>query len=216
MRFLTPPERGFCYDVGMRRIVVFMMVSLDGVMQAPGGPEEDTSEGFKYGGWTVPYSDEKMGSILDKELSVPFDLLLGRKTYDLWKTYWPKQTGAVADPFNKATKYVVSHEDVDLAWKESILIHNDAVAKLKALKKEDGPVLHVWGSDMLVQTLLKNDLVDELRLRIYPITLGTGKRLFAEGTIPAAFELLNSQALPSGVILANYKRAGDVKTGSFA
>jgi dihydrofolate reductase len=199
----------------MRKIVVFMMVSLDGVMQAPGGPEEDTSDGFQYGGWTVPYSDEAMGDIINEELSVPFDLLLGRKTYEIWVPYWPKQTGAVADPFNKAKKYVVSDKGVDLAWKESILITDDVVAKLKALKKEDGPVFHVWGSDTLVQTLLKNDLVDELRLRIYPITLGTGKHLFAEGTIPAAFELLNSQALPSGVILANYKRAGEVKTGSF-
>lgn len=204
-----------CYDRNMRKIVVFMMVSLDGVMQAPGGPEEDTSGGFKYGGWTVPYSDEAMGDIINKELSAPFDLLLGRKTYGIWVAYWPKQTGAVADPFNKAKKYVVSDEPIDLAWKESILIDNDVVAKLKALKAEDGPVLHVWGSSVLIQTLLQNDLVDELRLRIYPITLGNGKRLFGEGTIPAAFELTDSQALPSGVILANYKRSGEVKTGSF-
>jgi dihydrofolate reductase len=194
----------------MRKIVVFTMVSLDGVMQAPGGPEEDPSEHFKYGGWTVPYADESFGPILKKELSVPFDLLLGRKTY------WPKQKGMVGDPFNKAKKYVVSDKDVDLTWKESVLINGDVVAKLKALKEEDGPVFHVWGSGVLVQTLLKNDLVDELRLRIYPVTLGPGKRLFAEGTIPAAFELEDSKALPSGVILANYKRAGEVKTGSVA
>jgi dihydrofolate reductase len=199
----------------MRKIVVLMMVSLDGVMQAPGGPEEDTSGGFKYGGWSMPYVDESFGKILDKELSVPFDLLLGKKTYEIWNAYWPKQTGPIADPFNKAKKYVVSDEPVDLTWKESILINDDVVAKIKALKKEDGPVFHVWGSSVLLQTLLKNDLVDELRLRIYPITLGNGKRLFAEGTIPAAFELTDSQALPSGVILANYKRDGDVKTGSF-
>jgi len=200
----------------MRKIVVFMMVSLDGVMQAPGGPEEDTSGGFKYGGWTYAYSDEAMGEIITKELSMPFDLLLGRKTYEIWSAYWPKQTGSIADPFNKAKKYVVSGKGVDLTWKESILIDGDVVAKLKALKAEDGPQLHVWGSSVLLQTLLKNDLVDELRLRIYPITLGSGKRLFAEGTIPAAFELLDSTALPSGVILANYKRAGEVKTGSVA
>lgn len=200
----------------MRKIVVFTMISLDGVMQAPGGPEEDTSDGFKYGGWTVPYSDESFGKVIDKELSVPFDLLLGRKTYQIWAAYWPKQKGGIADPFNKARKYVVSGQGVDLTWEESILINDDVVAKLKALKAGDGPVLHVWGSSVLLQTLLKNDLVDELRLRIFPVTLGSGKRLFAEGTIPAAFELLDSQALPSGVILANYKRAGEVKTGSFA
>jgi dihydrofolate reductase len=199
----------------MRKIVVFMMVTLDGVMQAPGGSKEDEAEGFKYGGWTVPYADESFGPILKKELSVPFDLLLGRKTYEIFAQYWPHQKGMVGDPFNKCTKYVVSGKGVDLTWKQSVLIDGDVVAKLKALKKEDGPVLHVWGSSMLIQTLLKNDLVDELRLRIYPITLGSGKLLFAEGTIPAAFKLMDSKALPSGVILANYKRAGEVKTGSF-
>src|SRR5258708_3087131 len=198
----------------MRKIVVFMMITLDGVMQAPGGPEEDTSGSFKYGGWTAPYSDESFGDILKKELSVPFDLLLGKKTYEIWNAYWPKQTGFIADPFNAAKKYVVSDEPMNAPWKESIVIHDDVVAKIKELKEEDGLVLHVWGSSVLIQTLLKNDLVDELRLRIYPVTIGTGKRLFAEGTIPAAFELIDSQALPSGVILANYKRAGELKTGS--
>src|SRR6266550_3971846 len=200
----------------MRRIVVFTMISLDGVMQAPGGPQEDTSGGFQYGGWTVPYSDESFGKIIDEELSVPFDMLLGRKTYEIFAGYWPKQTGAIADPFNKANKYVVSGSGVDLTWKESILLQNDVVAKIKALKAEDGPTLQVWGSGKLVQTLLKNDLVDELRLRIFPVTIGTGKRLFAEGTVPAAFELIDSQALASGVILANYKRSGEFKTGSLA
>lgn len=191
------------------------MISLDGVMQAPGGPEEDTSGGFQYGGWTVPYADEYFGTVISEELSAPFDLLLGRKTYEIFAGYWPKQTGVVADPFNRAKKYVVSDSGVDLTWDESILINGDVVAKLKALKEEDGPALQVHGSGKLVQTLLKNDLVDELRLRIYPITLATGKRLFAEGTIPAAFELLDSTVLPSGVILANYKRSGEVRTGSF-
>jgi len=191
-----------------------MMVTLDGVMQAPGGPKEDTSGGFKYGGWTAPYSDEAMGYIIKKELSVPFDLLLGRKTYDIWKGYWPKQTGFIADPFNKAKKYVVSEKGLDLNWKESILISGDVSAKIKALKKDEGPVFHVWGSSVLIQTLLKNDLLDELRLRIYPVTIGTGKRLFGEGTIPAAFKLMDSLALRSGVILANYKREGEFKTGS--
>ena len=198
----------------MRNIVVFMMVTLDGVMQAPGGPEEDTSGNFKYGGWTAPYGDESFGKILNEELSTPFDLLLGKKTYDIWTAFWPTQTGPIADPFNKAKKYVVSDKAVDLPWKESILIHDNVVAKIKDLKQEDGPVFQVWGSSVLIQTLLKNDLVDELRLRIFPVTIGTGKRLFADGTIPAAFELLDSQALPSGVILANYKRSGELKTGS--
>jgi dihydrofolate reductase len=191
------------------------MISLDGVMQAPGGPDEDTSGGFEYGGWTFPYVDDSFGTVINQELSTPFDLLLGRKTYEIWVPYWPKQTGPIADPFNKAKKYVVSAKGVDLAWKESVLITDDVVAKLKALKAEDGPMLQVHGSGKLIQTLLKNDLIDELRLRTFPITLGAGKRLFAEGTIPAAFELLDSQTLPTGVILANYKRAGEVKTGSF-
>lgn len=198
----------------MRKIVVFAMVSLDGVMQAPGSPQEDTSGGFTYGGWTAPYSDESFGEVINKELSVPFDLLLGRKTYDIWRAYWPKQTGFIADPFNKAKKYVVADSDVDLSWDESILVDGDVTAKIKALKAADGPVFHVWGSTVLLQTLLQNDLVDELRLRIFPVTLGSGKRLFGEGTIPAAFELTDSMALPTGVILANYKRAGEVKTGS--
>jgi dihydrofolate reductase len=199
----------------MRKIVVFTMISLDGVMQAPGGPDEDTSGSFRYGGWTVPYADESFGSIINAELSVPFDLLLGRKTYEIFASYWPKRTGSIADPFNTATKYVVSDTAVDLTWKESILISDDVVAKINALKKEDGPILQVWGSGKLLQTLLKNDLVDELRLRIFPLTLGSGKRLFEEGTIPAAFELIDSKALPSGVILANYRRSGEVKTASF-
>ena len=201
----------------MRKIVVLTMVSLDGVMQAPGGSEEDTSGGFNYGGWTVPYSyvDDSLGNIINEELSVPFDLLLGMRTYEIFAAYWPKHTGAIGGPFNKAKKYVVSDETVDLTWKESILISDDVVAKIKALKEDDGPMLQVHGSGMLIQSLLKNDLVDELRLRIFPVTLGTGKRLFAEGTIPAAFELIESKALPSGVVIANYKRSGEIKTGSF-
>lgn len=200
----------------MRKIVVFTMISLDGVMQAPGGPEEDLSGGFRFGGWTAPYADDSFGSIINAELSAPFDLLLGRKTYEIFASYWPKQTGPIADPFNKSTKYVISESSIDLTWENSILINDDVVAKIKALKKENGPMLQVWGSGKLLQTFLKNDLVDELRLRIFPITLGNGKRLFAEGTIPAAFELIDSKVLPSGVILANYKRAGELKTGSLA
>lgn len=201
----------------MRKIVVISMITLDGVMQGPGGPEEDSSDGFKYGGWTWPYSDEISREVLKEEFSGEYDLLLGRKTYDLWKDYWPKQKGVIADPFNKATKYVVSHHDSDLSWDKTVLISGDDVAaKLKELKAGDGPMLSVQGSSNMIQTLLKNDLVDELHLRIYPITLGSGKRLFAEGTIPAAFKLTDTKTNSKGIIFAYYKRSGEVKTGSFA
>jgi dihydrofolate reductase len=201
----------------MRKLVVLSFISLDGVMQAPGASKEDASEGFKYGGWTVPYSDETSGNMMGEQMSMPFDLLLGRKTYDIFAGYWPKQdpAGRVANPFNKATKYVVSGSSPQLTWEKSVLIDGDVVAKLKELKQGDGPMLQVHGSGNLIQTLLKNDLVDELWLKTFPVTLGNGKRLFAEGTMPAAFELSKSKVTPSGVIFANYKRAGEVKTGSF-
>jgi dihydrofolate reductase len=201
----------------MRKIVVLSFISLDGVMQAPGGPEEDTSGDFKYGGWTVPYSDEFSGKIMGEQMGMPFDLLLGRKTYDIFAGYWPKhpEIEAVATPFNKCTKYVVSDTPIELSWENSELITGDVVAKLKILKEQDGPMLQVHGSGNMIQTLLKEDLVDELWLKIFPVTLGKGKRLFAEGTMPAAFELMESKTSPSGVIFANYKRAGKVKTGSF-
>lgn len=186
-------------------------------MQAPGGPEEDTSGGFEYGGWTVPYFDEFSGNMMGKQMGMPFDLLLGRKTYDIFAAYWPKQdpAGAIAAPFNKAAKYVVSNSSPKLTWEKSVLIDGDVVAKLKALKRQDGPLLQVHGSGNLIQTLLKEDLVDELWLKLFPVTLGKGKRLFAEGAVPAAFELTESKISPKGVIFANYKRTGAVKTGSF-
>jgi dihydrofolate reductase len=151
-----------------------------------------------------------------EQMSMPFDLLLGRKTYDIFAGYWPHQTGPIADPFDKATKYVVSSSSPKLDWEKSVLIDGDVVAKLKELKQQDGPMLQVHGSGNLIQTLFKNDLVDELWLKIFPVTLVKGKRLFAEGTMPAAFELIESRTSPSGVIFANYKRSGEVKTGSFA
>jgi dihydrofolate reductase len=202
----------------MRNIVVLSFISLDGVMQAPGGPEEDTSGDFKYGGWTVPFFDEFSGKIMGEQMSMPFDLLLGRITYDIFANYWPKQdpNGPVADPFNKATKYVVSGTSPELSWENSKLIDVDVVSKLKDLKLQDGPMLQVHGSGNLIQTLLKNDLVDEIWLKIFPVTLGNGKRLLAEGVIPVSFELTDSKTSPSGVIFANYKRSGEVKTGSFA
>lgn len=185
-------------------------------MQAPGGPEEDTSGGFKYGGWTVPYFDDFSGNIMNEQMSMPFDLLLGRKTYDIFTGYWPKQSGEVpAGVFNRATKYVVSASAPTLDWENSVLVDGDVAAKLKALKGQDGPILQVHGSGNMIQTLLQNDLVDELWLKIFPVNLGKGKRLFADGAVPAAFELMETKTSPSGVIFANYKRAGDVKTGSF-
>lgn len=199
----------------MRKIVVISMISMDGVMQAPGAPKEDTSGGFKLGGWTWPYSDEFSQKIFGEEFSGEYDLLLGRKTYDIWRDYWPKQKGTIADPFNKATKYVVSHRDTDLTWDKTVLIDGDVAQKIKELKQGDGPMLSVQGSSNMIQTLLKNDLVDEFWLRIYPITLGNGKRLFGEGTVPAAYELTKCLTSPKGLIFAYYKRAGKVKTGSF-
>jgi len=202
----------------MRKIIVLTFVSLDGVMQAPGGPKEDTSGDFEYGGWTFPYFDEFSGKIMGEQMGMPFDLLLGKKTYDIFAAYWPKQdekTSPIAATFNQVTKYVVSASSPKLEWERSVLIEGDVVAKLKELKQQDGPILQVHGSGKLIQTLLKNDLVDELWLKIFPVTLGKGKRLFAEGTIPAAFTLTDSKISPSGVIFANFKRAGEVKTGSF-
>jgi dihydrofolate reductase len=199
----------------MRKIVVIAMITLDSVMQAPGGPKEDTSGGFKYGGWTASFVDNHMFKSLKKELSHPFDLLLGRKTYDIWKTYWPiHDDNFIGEAFNKATKYVVSTTLTDAPWVETVILNKNVVAEIKKLKRSKGPELQVHGSANLIQTLLKHDLVDELRLRIFPITLGSGKRLFDGGQIPAAFALENCTATKSGVIFANYKRNGKVKTGS--
>ena len=187
-------------------------------MQAPGGRDEDTSSGFKYGGWTVPFFDEPSGKLMGEQMEMPFDLLLGRKTYDIFAAYWPQQDVTLPSPaaaFAKATKYVVSGSAIDLPWEKSELITGDVVAKLHELKDQDGPMLQVHGSGNLVQTLLKHDLVDELWLKTFPVTLGEGKRLFDDGTSPATFELTSSNITPLGVIFANYKRVGEVKTGSF-
>lgn len=198
----------------MRKIIVLSFISLDGVMQAPGGPEEDTSKGFKYGGWTVPYFDEFAGNLMAEQMKEPFSLLLGRKTFDIFASYWPEHEGSWPG-VNKATKYVVSETLKKSEWENSVFINGNVVENLKKLKDEEGPPLQVHGSSVLIQTLLENDLVDELWLKIFPITLGKGKRLFAEGTIPAAFKLKWSNVTPSGVIFANYEQAGQVETGSF-
>src|SRR3989344_3001448 len=198
----------------MRKIIVLTFLTLDGVMQAPGGPEEDTSGGFKYGGWTVPYFDEFSGKVMEEQMSKPFDLLLGRKTYEIFAAYWPHHEENWPG-VNTVKKYVASRTLKTLEWNNSILLPENLVGELQKLKAGDGPNFHIYGSGNLIQTLLKHDLADELWLKIFPITLGKGKRLFAEGTIPSAFELIDSKVSPTGVIVANYKRAGEVKTGSF-
>lgn len=192
------------------------MITLDAVMQAPGGPKEDISGGFKYGGWTAPYGDEAGGREVQKELNQTADYLLGRKTFKIWAGYWP-QHGDFWPGINKGTKYVFSKnmkksDPVVSGWNNSVVIKS--LADVKKLKQTKGPVIQVWGSSELIQMLLKNDLVDELRLKIYPLTLGKGKKLFDKGTIPAAFTLTDSSVTTTGVILANYKRAGKVKTGT--
>lgn len=198
----------------MRQIVVLSFVTLDGVMQAPGGPEEDTSGNFTYGGWTVPYFDEFLGQVMGEQMSRPFDLLLGRKTFEIFASYWPHHPEDWPG-INDATKYVVSTTLTKHEWRNSVFIGSNVVDEIKKLKQQDGPDLQVHGSGNLIQTLLKHDLVDEFWLKIFPITLGTGKRLFGEGTMPAAHTLVESKSSPSGVIIASFKRAGEVKTGSF-
>jgi len=198
----------------MRKIIVLSFITLDGVMQAPGGPEEDTSYGFKFGGWTVPYFDEFASKVMTEQMKQPFSLLLGRKTFEIFASYWPQHEHQWPG-INESIKYVVSNTLDKSDWKNSIFINGDVVMNIKKLKQEIGPDLQVHGSSDLIQTLLNHDLVDELWLKIFPITLGEGKRLFAEGTIPASFTLMESFESPSGVVFASYKRAGEVKTGSF-
>ncbi len=203
----------------MRKLIVLSFITLDGVMQAPGGPEEDPTGGFKHGGWVAGYFDDFLGKVMVKQMSKPFALLLGRKTYEIFAAHWP-YVNTKKDPFaagiNNAKKYVASKTLNKLDWSNSELIKGDVAQEVKKLKEQNGPEIQVHGSGNLIQTLLKHDLVDEVWLKIFPITLGKGKRLFAEGTIPAGFKLLASEVSPSGVIVASYQRTGEVKTGSFA
>jgi len=194
----------------MRKIVVLSMITLDGVMQGPGGPEEDTSNGFRYGGWVAPYGDEASGKIMQR-LMKPADLLLGRITFEIWENYWP-QHADYWPGINDVTKYVVSGTRKNSDWKNSVFLKD--LTEIKDLKNSNGADIQVWGSSQLIQLLLANDLVDELWLMIHPLTLGDGKKLFNDGPIPAAFTLTESIATPGGVIIANYKRAGEVKTGT--
>lgn len=198
----------------MRKLIVLEFMTLDGVIQAGGGPDEDRSGGFAYGGWQAPYADAVSGDVITKQMNLPFDLLLGRKTFDIWEPYWP----AHADNWPgvmTATKYVASNTRTSSDWQPTVFLSGDIAEKVTQLKQQAGPNLHVFGSADLLQTLFKHDLVDELWLKFYPLTLGNGKKLFGDGTIPAAFTLTESHVSPKGVILANYARAGAVETGSY-
>ena len=199
----------------MRKLIVLTFMTLDGVMQAPGGPEEDPSDGFRFGGWSVPYFDEFLGLVMSEQMGHPFDLLLGRKTYDIFAGFWPAQADETGAAINKATKYVVSHKPTKSEWQTTVHIGGDVVAEILKLKSGNGPELQVHGSGNLIQTLLRNDLVDELWLKTFPVVLGTGKKLFADGAVPAGFSVEKTSVSPSGVVIATYKRAGEVKTGSF-
>ena len=194
----------------MRKIIVLEFITLDGVMQAPGGPEEDKSGHFKYGGWSAPYSDDVGGKVMQKQMK-PADLLLGRKTFEIFASYWPEHAGHWPG-INDVTKYVMSKTMKKSDWKNSVFLKS--LADIKKLKNSKGSHIQVWGSGKLIQLLLKNDLVDELWLKIHPLTLGKGKKLFDNGIIPAAFTLIESSITTTGVIIANYKRAGKVQTGT--
>jgi dihydrofolate reductase len=194
----------------MRKMIVLSFITLDGVMQAPGGPQEDRSGGFKYGGWTAPYSDDVGGKVMQQQMK-PADILLGRKTFEIFASYWPEHA-AYWPGINDVTKYVLSKSLKKSDWKNTVFLKS--LVDIKKLKNTKGSDIKVWGSSKLIQLLLKNDLADELWLKIYPLTLGKGKKLFGDGAIPAAFTLMASTVTPSGVIIANYKRAGKVKTGT--
>jgi dihydrofolate reductase len=199
----------------MRKIIVWSRITMDGVLQAPSGPEEDHSDGFKWGGWSRHYWDELMNNEFGKLMSTPFDLLLGRRTYEIFAAHWPYQNDAIGEIFNRINKYVVATTPIDLSWKNSILINKDVVNELKKLKKQDGPDLLVHGSSRLVQTLLANHLVDVLHTWIFPITLGKGKKLFEEGTQAQQWKMTDSMVSTTGVIVASYVPDGEVKLGSF-
>ena len=200
----------------MRKLVVNTFVSLDGIMQAPGGPEEDPTGGFQHGGWTVPFWDEQMGEAMGEFMGKPFDLVLGRKTYDIFAAHWPHTDAPGAAELNRATKYVASRTPRTLEWENSQLLEGDVGEAVARLKEGDGPELQVHGSSDLIQTLLQHGLIDQFRVWIFPVVLGAGKRLFSEGAPPAALRLVDSQVSTTGVTMATYEPAGEVHTGSFA
>jgi dihydrofolate reductase len=200
----------------MRELIVNTFLTLDGVMQAPGGPEEDTSGGFEHGGWSFGYWDEQMQKMMGESMSRPFDLVLGRKTYEIFAAFWPQSDQPGADVLNSATKHVASRTLTELEWENSKLIEGDVPDGIRALKDEDGPELQVHGSGNLIQTLLEQGLIDEFRLMIFPVVLGTGKRLFDGGTVPEGLEVTSSEISSSGVIMAAYRTGAEIKYGSFA
>lgn len=196
----------------MRKILVLTFVTLDGIMQAPGGPTEDPSGNFPYGGWLVPYFDEFLGQVMGEQMSKPFDLLLGRKTFEIFASYWPEHDDQWPG-INEATKYVASNTLTSHAWQNSVFLKGDVAGQIKQLKQQEGPDIQVHGSSNLIQTLLQHDLVDEFWLKIFPVTLGMGKRLFDTGTMPVSYILVESKTSPSGVVIGTWKRAGAIKTG---
>lgn len=207
----------------MRKIVANTFMTLDGVMQAPGGPEEDPTGGFKWGGWSVNYWDEMMAKVIMESMEKPFDLLLGRRTYEIFAAHWPyvkndpdELNAMAADKLNGARKYVVSNTLAKADWENSTLIKNDAMKEIARLKEQKGPEIQIHGSSDLIQSLLKNDLIDEFHVWIFPVALGTGKRLFGNGTIPSAFKLRDSKTSTTGVIIASFAKEGSPKTGSVA
>ena len=200
----------------MRKLKVTTFLTLDGVMQAPGGPGEDVEGGFAFGGWTVDYGDDLTGQVMGEFMAKPFDLLLGRKTYDIFAAYWPAHPdGPPGKPFNDATKYVASRGKPTLGWDRSVLIEGDVAQAVADLKREDGPELQVYGSGDLIQTLMRHGLVDQYLLWVFPLLLGSGKRLFADGVVPAALKLIDGKISTTGVLIGTYEPAGDVVTGSF-
>ncbi|HZB60393.1 MAG TPA: dihydrofolate reductase family protein [Actinomycetota bacterium] len=201
----------------MRKLIVQTFLTLDGVMQAPGGPGEDDDGGFAHGGWSVNYWDEQMGQVMGEATSRPFAMVLGRRTYDIMAAYWPNAPEeAGGEVFNDATKYVASRSRPTLEWSNSVLVEGDAADGLAALKQEDGPELQVHGSANLIQTLLAHNLVDQYRLWVFPLVLGSGKRLFADGTVPSGLRLVDSTVSTTGVMMCTYEPAGEVVPGTFA
>ena len=200
----------------MRKVRVNTFLTLDGVMQAPGGPEEDPSGGFAHGGWSVGYWDDTMGQVMRAFMTPPFDLLLGRRTYEIFAAYWPTSTADGADALNAAHKYVASRTLKTLTWKDSSLLEGDVPDAVRELKAGSGPDIQVHGSGDLMQTLLEHGLIDEFQLCVFPVVLGSGKRLFADGAVPAGLRTLDTQTSGTGVVVARYEPAGEVKSGSFA
>lgn len=206
----------FTKESAMRKIITTTFVTMDGVMQAPGGPEEDTASGFKYGGWQAKVMDNSLGESINEFLKPPFALLLGHTTYNIFAGFWPKQdpNNAIAKPFNEATKYVVSHRPFEPDWVNTKVVSGDVPAALRRLKTENGPDMIVWGSGNLIQTLLREKLVDRLHVWTHPVTIGSGKRLFPDGTRSATWKLVKGRVGDAGVIFATYEPAGELVTGT--